>query len=312
MSVTGFSPSLAQTFVAPYERAALETLAYSDIFEYPLTLDELLRYLPLPSQRDELATQLSAIRSIVYDKASGYYHLNGRKEIIAIRESRQSASLASFKRALKYGRIMGHLPFVRMVSMTGSLAVLNLSKNADMDFMLITTPRRLWVARAFAVTFGRLMRLTGDRICVNLLVSENALEWTRHDLYSAREMGQMIPIVGASVYRRLRDLNPWVESFLPNAVSAPEHSPKNPGETGSRLQKLLEFLLPKKLGNWLDGLLMNIQLRKISRKYGRGMESNFTVEICQGNFHNHRTWADEFFHARLVSLGLNPEEVAEK
>lgn len=312
MSVTGFSPPLVQMVVSSLERAALETLAYSDIFDYPLTLDELLRYLPLPSQRDELATQLSAILSIAYDKASGYYHLNGRKEIVAIRKSRQSASLASFNRALNYGRFMGHLPFVRMVSMTGSLAMLNLSKNADMDFMLITTPRRLWIARAFAVTFGRLMRLTGDRICVNLLVSEDALEWPRHDLYSAREMGQMIPIVGAPDYRRLRDLNPWVGSFLPNAISAPEHSPKNPGETGSRLQKFFEFLLPEKLGNWLDGLLMNIQLRKISRKYGRGMESNFTVDVCQGNFHNHRTWADEFFNARLVSLGLKPGEVAEK
>lgn len=312
MSVTGFSPPLVQMVVSPLERAALETLAYSDIFEYPLTLDELLRYLPLPAGREEIANHLSTFRSVIYDEASGYYHLAGREEIVHIRKDRESASRASFNRALKYGRILGLLPFVRMVSMTGSLAMLNLSKNADMDFMLVTAPRRLWIARAFAVTFGRLMRLTGDRICVNLLVSEDALEWPRHDLYSAREMGQMIPIVGASVYRRLRALNAWVESFLPNAVSAPEHSPENPGEAGSWLQKLVEFLLPEKPGNRLDGLLMNIQLRKISRKYGRGMEANFTVEVCQGNFHNHRTWADEFFHARLVSLGLKPGEGVKK
>lgn len=295
--------------VSPLERAALETLAYSDIFDYPLTLDELHRYLPIPISHEELKKNVP--QSLLCG-AKGYYFLPNRASLVDLRLARESASRPAFNRALRYGRILGRLPFVRMVSMTGSLAMLNLSKNADMDFMLITAPRRLWIARAFAATFGRLMRLTGDRICVNLLVSENALEWPRHDLYSAREMGQMIPIVGVSVYRRLRDLNSWVESFLPNAASAPEHSPARPGETGSRLQKFLEFLLPEKLGNWLDGLLMNIQLRKISRKYGQGMESNFTVDVCQGNFHNHRTWADEFFHARLVSLGLKPGEAAEK
>lgn len=311
MSVTEFSPSLTQSAGSSLERAVLETLAYSDIFEYPLTLDELLRYLPIPAGRQGMEDQLAAMPSISLDDSTGYYHLTGREEIVAIRRSRERDSYNSFRRALAYGRILGHLPFVRMVSMTGSLAMLNLSKNADMDFMLVTAPNRLWIARAIAVTFGRLMRLTGDRICVNLLVSLEALEWPRHDLYSAREMGQMIPIVGFSVYCRIRELNSWVGSFLPNANSAPDHSPKGLGETGSWLQKFIEALLPGKTAARLDNFLMGIQLRKIARKYGQGMETNFNVHICQGNFHNHRTWAGEFFHARLVSLGLNPSEVSE-
>lgn len=312
MSLTGFSPSNAKEAILPIERAALETLAYSDIFEYPLTLDELLRYLPVRADREGLKDQFSAIRSISFDDSTGFYHLSGRDEIVATRKGRENASRASFERALFYGRILGHFPFVRMVSMTGSLAMLNLSKNADMDFMLVTVPNRLWISRLFAVVFGRLMRLTRDRICVNLLVSESALEWPRHDLYSAREMGQMIPIVGMPVYRRLRDLNPWVESFLPNAKSAPGHSPKNPAKTGSWLQRILEFLLPAKLASKLDGCLMDIQLRKIARKYGQGMEANFNGDVCQGNFHNHRTWADEYFHARLVSLGLRPGKAPDR
>ncbi len=309
MVVTVISPSPAQTVVSPLERAILETLAYSDIFDYPLTLEELHRYLPIPVKSNELESQLPHLKLISFEYSTGvYYHLPGRGGIVKVRKVREKSSMGSFRRALFYGRILGLMPFVRMVAMTGSLAMLNLSKNADMDFMLVTVPNRLWIARAFAVTFGMLMRLAGDRICVNLLLSENALEWPRHDLYSAREMGQMIPICGLNVYRRFRNANSWVESFLPNASSMPDRSPQMRIDAASWIQEVVEFFLAGKFGAWLDDLLMQIQLRKISRKFGQNADANFTVDVCQGNFHDHRKWAGEYFRARLVSLGLETGE----
>ncbi|MBE7435889.1 MAG: hypothetical protein HS100_18370 [Anaerolineales bacterium] len=309
MAVTGISPPLKQADVSPLERAVLETLAYSDIFDYPLTLKELHRYLPILVKRDELESQLPYLKGNSFEDSAGvYYHLPGRGGIVEVRKVREKNSMGSFRRALFYGRILELMPFVRMVAITGSLAMLNLSKNADMDFMLVTAPHRLWIARAFAVTFGRLMRLTGDRICVNLLVSERALEWPRHDLYSAREMAQMIPIAGLNMYHKLRESNPWVATILPNASDLPDHSPPKPDETGSWIQHFLELLFPGKFGAWLDDLLMKIQLRKINHKYGQSAEANFNIHVCQGNFHDHRKWAWEYFHARLVSLGLESGE----
>lgn len=293
------------------ERAVLETLAYSDIFDYPLTLRELHRYLTVPATQAELESCLKDMPFVslsVVDSRISYYFLPQRSEIVDVRKARQADSLKAFQRALFYGRIIGRMPFVRLVTMTGSLAVLNLSGNGDMDFMLVTKPGRLWIARAFAVTFGRLMRLVGDRICVNLLVSENALSWPVHDLYSAREMGQMVPIVGLEVYNRLRASNQWTVSFLPNSSSAPDHSPSKIGKTGSLFQRILELPMLGKFGAWLDNRLMKFQIRKIIRKYGKSAEANFTVDVCQGNFHGHRQSAGEFFKARLKSLGLDIDE----
>jgi hypothetical protein len=295
------------------ERAILETLAYSDIFDYPLTLDELHRYLPVSITREELVEFVPQTLVCVLSQPEGcgtgmYYLLPNRSSIVDLRLERESASRPAFRRALSYGRILGLLPFVRMVAMTGSLAVLNLSKNADMDFMLVTAPKRLWIARAFAVTFGRMMRLFGDRICVNLLVSENALAWPLRDLYSAREMGQMIPIVGMNLYQRFREENHWVDSFLPNAAAAPNHTPENVRETGSLVQRSLEAIFSGRLGDRLDHAVMKIQLRKIVRKYGNGAEANFSADVCQGNFHDHRKWAGEYFRERLAALGLEAGE----
>ena len=118
--------------------------------------------------------------------------------------------------ALKYGCMLGALPFIRMVALTGSLAVMNSAKVSDFDYMLVTTPNRVWTARAFALLLNRFTRLFGHTLCPNLIVSENALTWSTHDLYSARELCQMIPITGMDVYRKLMRANKWTKHFLPN------------------------------------------------------------------------------------------------
>ncbi len=197
------------------ERAILETLAYSDIFEYPLRLDELHRYLPLHTEAECLRQTIELMRDQV-GKKDGYYFLAGREIVVEIRKYREAHSQKLFQLALKYGKIIGALPFVRMVALTGSLAVLNSSDESDFDFMLVAASGRVWTARAFALLLNRMTRFFGYTLCPNLIVSENALIWSQHDLYSARELCQMIPVSGVDVYHKLMQANEWVRDFLPN------------------------------------------------------------------------------------------------
>lgn len=284
------------------EHALLETLAYSDVFEYPLRLEEVHRYLPLRATLEQVRAGLG--RAALVDCRGGYYFLTGQGDNVDIRLQRASASRLPFERAVRYGRILGSMPFVRMVAITGSLAMLNLSKSADMDYMLVTQSVRLWTARAFAVLFGRMMRPLGNKICVNLLVSENALAWPRHDLYSAHETCQMIPVTGMDVYRRLRAANAWTESVLPNSTLEPNALPLKMWERVPAIQKFLELPLRGGYGDRLEQWAMKFQLHRISHQSGESDETNFSVDVCQGNFHHHRHWAGKFFHERLVSLGL--------
>ena len=290
---------LCVTTLPPVQKAILETLAYSDVFDYPLTFDELHRYLTVSAPRADLEACLSDMSFVSTE--SGFYFLADRDETVRVRMAREQASRITFQRACRYGYFLGSLPFVRMVTLTGSLAMLNLSRDADMDYMLVTQPGRLWLARAFAVTFGRLMRLLGDRICVNLLISESTLEWSSHDLYSAREMCQMIPVTSMDVYSRLRKANAWIENYLPNATSVPQHAPEVRASV-SWLQKFIEILLRGKFGDILENRVMDFQMNKIYRTYGKGQEANFSTDLCQGNFNNHRAWTDQFFHERLALL----------
>ena len=296
MLTDGCAPSIVSVHM-PLDTAIIETLAYSDIFDYPLTADELHRFLVMSAERRDVEQCAARVKNISFK--DGYFYLAGRDEIVGLRKRREITSRKIYKRAMFYGRVLGVLPFVRMVALTGSLAMLNLSKNPDMDFMLVTKHGRVWTARAFAVVLGKIARLFGDTICPNLIVSERALAWPLHDLYSARELCQMIPITGADFYLRLFSANPWVKSFFPNFC------PKTPEFFKNLVVwRLGEFPLQGSLGDKFETWEMSRKIRKFSTQPGFGAETVFTADVCQGNFHHHRKWTDNVYQERLSALGL--------
>jgi hypothetical protein len=300
LSLTFASPKTALLNVSPLEHAILATLAYSDIFDHPLKLDELHRYLIVSASRDEIRECFIAMKETACK--DGYYFLLDRPEIVDIRKQREINSRKAFDRAMFYGRILGRLPFIRMVALTGSLAMLNLSKNRDMDYMLVARPGRVWTARAFALLLGRLARLFGDVICPNVIVSENALEWNARNLYAAREFAQMIPVSGLGVFYRLRIANLWIKDILPNFDLDSESKLSKEKMQPSASQKLIEFLLDGKLGDIFEAWEMNRKIARFKKQKGYGLETNFTADICQGNFDHHGSWAMTAYEERLGSI----------
>ncbi len=310
-------------------QAILQTVAYSDIFDTPLTAPEIHRY--LVGVKASMGEVQQALEEDAYLKRIvDYFTLPNREEIVHTRREREARSKQLLPIALKYGRVLGSLPFVRMVALTGSLAVMNVSKNADFDYMLVTTKGRVWTARAFALLFNRFARLFDHTLCPNLIVSESALEWGLHDLYSARELVQMIPITGMNVYRQLMKANPWAEEFLPNALPSHLHcaersavqvlrvkrseTKQSPTLSGGLLRRSLrsllamtELILRNKLGDKFERWEMTRKIARFSKQEGFGEETIFTAEVCQGNFHHHRKWTREALQERLHVIARRVE-----
>jgi hypothetical protein len=286
------------------EKAILETLAYSDIFDYPLRVDELHRYLRLRATPDELRSVLDRHGAHI-DSKDGFYFLAGREIVVTLRQRRSVLSQPLLRRAIRYGHLLGRLPFIRMVALTGSLAVLNCDETADLDYMLVTAAGHVWTARGFAVLLGRLISVTGFTLCPNLIVSEKLLEWRQQDLYSAREICQMIPIAGADVYTRLRRVNAWTASFLPNALGEPNLSEisevRNPSS-----HPFTEWVWSGALGDRLENWEMDRKINRLTRQSGFGSETLFSADICQGNFHQHGSRTLQAYYQRLMDLGIDP------
>jgi hypothetical protein len=288
-------PALPNISVLEY--AVLDTLAYSDVFDYPLKLSELHRYLTASSTLPELIECLKHCKNVEF--RGGFYFLKGRGEIVPLRIQREQTSLRAYERALRYGRILGYLPFIRMVTLTGSLAVRNCDETGDYDYMLVARTGRVWLARAFALLLNRAAHLFGETLCPNLIVSENALEWDSRDLYSAREICQMIPIAGNDIYSRLRTVNQWTNDFLPQTKY---HGLQNNHEKIPTLQSMMEFFLNGKFGDMLEAWEMKRKIARFSRQKGFGIETKFNADICQGNFDHHGTWTITAYKERLVRL----------
>ncbi|MGE5377988.1 MAG: hypothetical protein ACM3XO_23245 [Bacteroidota bacterium] len=287
-------------------QAVFNTLLYSDVYDFPLTAREIHRYLSgRAASYEEVCQALK--EDPRFTRAGDYFTLPGRQEIVSVREMREKRSQGLLPLALKYGKIIGRLPFIRMVALTGSLAVHNVSGFEDFDYMLVTRPGRLWTARAFVLLFGRFTRQAGHTICPNVIVSEESLTWSQHDLYSARDLCQMIPISGMSVYQKLIQANQWVEDFLPNAyLNITDMFFEERESDKTWLRSVLELPLRGRLGERVEGWEMRRKIERFSRQEGFGEETIFSASICQGNFDHHRRWTRSELERRRAAFNDQP------
>ncbi len=281
------------------KNAIFATLAYSDVFDYPLTADEMHQFLIFAAPKDDMLCCLQELDAIGEEK--GYYFLAGRKNIVVVREHREADSKKAYERAHWYGRLLGKLPFVRMVTLTGSLAMHNCDERGDYDYMLVAAHGRVWTARIFALLINKFANIFGETLCPNLIVSESLLEWKERNLYSAREIAQMVLISGQDVFNNLRVVNKWVLEYLPNWDI---NQRSTLYENSFFPQRLFEYLLGGRLGNKFELWEMNRKIVKFSNQNGFGIETNFNADICQGNFDHHGMWTLQKYHARLEKLDL--------
>jgi len=239
----------------PLERAILATVTYRDLFEYPVTLNEIYRYLhgvrcDQEQVRAALGNEYFASNYLSTD--GEFFALKNRAALFGLRRTRQIHAGQLWPRAQDHGARLASLPFVRMVAVTGSLAVDNPGDDADIDFLLVTDGGRLWSARAMAKVLQQLdSRFASGEVCVNHLLSTRALVLEDRGLYVAQELTQMVPLYGLDVYASLRDANPWTVDYLPNATGAPvlTHAcvPAAPA-----LRNIGETVLRSPIGGWIE------------------------------------------------------------
>ena len=289
-------------------KAILRTVAYEDVFDYPLTAVEIHRFLT------GLRTTPQVVEEVLHDHprlslVGDFFTLPGREGLVELRQQRERAAARWWPEALRFGRLIASLPFVRMLAVTGSLAMnnINVAESPDIDYLIVTAAGRLWMCRALALGVARMAALRGVRLCPNYLISERALVFPDQNLYTAHEMVQMVPIYGMNLYADIRRLNDWTGRFLPNAVDLPPQAAwsaardQKPG-----FQSFLEAGLLLSPGSRFERWEMERKIRMLSNQEHGNPEVFFSADICKGHANRHGQQTEQIFRRRLTSLSLDP------
>jgi hypothetical protein len=286
-------------------RAILHTLAYADVFDYPLTACEVHRYLTgVKASYEEVSQALNEVDFWhgLLARTEPYFTLYRREAISQTRARRKSVSRRLWQDAKFYGRILAALPFVRMVAVTGSLAMENVNESGDIDYFIVTSCGRLWTCRAMSLLIVHIAKLVGVTLCPNYFVAKSALVLSDRSLYAAHELVQMIPLDGIEIYNEMRRLNGWTDEYLPNAQGTPELFTDI--EHPSRWQFLLEALLNLLPIKYFEAWEMKRKIEKLSRKQSFSPEAHFSAEVCKGHANRHGQKTELALNERLKGLGL--------
>jgi len=203
----------------------LATLAYHDIFNYPLTYGEIDKYLiGKRASFDNLAQPLELlIKEKKINQKHKFFFLKSHSKIVDLRIQRAKYSKSKFKRAQFFARILKIIPTIKLVAISGALAMENSHKNDDIDLVIVSSQGTIWTTRFLANILlwpykrNPSSQKIANRACLNVFIDESALKIRPPNLYLAHEICQMKPLWDRDgTYSRFIQANSWVKKYLPN------------------------------------------------------------------------------------------------
>src|SRR3990167_1468705 len=216
--------------------AILSTLAYHDIFDYPLDSSEICGLLvKKKASRESIVKELERLRAIGKIGESGrYFFLKNRKKIARIRKMRAKYSQVKLKRAAFFAGLLKVIPSVKLIAVSGALSMKNSRNDDDIDLVIVTSKSLLWTTRflanLFLLPFKRdpSGQKISDRACLNMFLDESDLSIKDRNIYTAHEICQMKMLWDRdNTYRRFIKANSWIREYLPNWKQEKITSPKS-------------------------------------------------------------------------------------
>src|SRR3972149_4609407 len=222
---------------------------YHDIFNYPLTNEEINFWCPGKKFKD-IRIKLEAV-----EEKDGFFYLKGKESLVVQRAKRQKLSAKKIEIAKKGADAVSFVPFVKLVGVSGALAMKNTEEDADIDLIIICKKCTLWITRLLVIfaldALGIPRRKAGDReekdkLCLNMWMDEGDLVWDREDrnFYTAHEIAQILPLVNKDkTYERFIYLNRWVREYWPDAVGQTKEMREKRTKERSLIFSVLNFFI---------------------------------------------------------------------
>lgn len=214
------------------QNSIIQTLAYFNIFNYPLTVAELFRYLWKPPANvalSQLQEVLSTMKQV--EMYNGFVYLTDSQQITAARTKAYLESERKYKKRLPYIKLLTYVPNVQAIFIVNSLAYQNVREQSDIDLLIVSKPGKIWSTRFFTTTIAKLLGIrprpnfTKDTLCLSFYLDGKSLDMSklmgnRNDVYEVYWIKHLFPLYDPeNTINQLQNANRWVKDYLPNAKS---------------------------------------------------------------------------------------------
>ncbi|MDZ7798718.1 MAG: hypothetical protein U5L76_03835 [Patescibacteria group bacterium] len=304
------------------EKSILKTICWYDIFDYPLTAEEIWRWLYIDKEEKDFKKDLNDVLEVlemseklknIIEEDEGYYFLKGRREIVETRKERRDYDKKKWEKAKTAVNYLKMAPFVNYIAVCNNLALDNAKKESDIDFFIVTEPGHLFTARFFVTWLVHMLGLRRykdkikNKICLSFYLSSEALDFKPlllqdKDPYFTFWVDQLTPLYdAANFHKKIQKENKWVKEFLPNAFLSENKKIIKKDSLTSLVKSVFEtlFLIPN-LGPWLNNFIRDGQRKKMEKNKNSVMyQDNNKVVISDSVLKFHENDRREEYRKRF-------------
>jgi len=246
-------------------------MAYFDIFHYPLTIEDVGRFLETEASAEDVRREIETlIREGKLFRSGPFYALHNDPGLAARRLRGEAHADELLAIANRGARLLYQFPYVRGVFISGSLSKRCADESADIDYFILTKANRLWISRTLLHLFKKLTYLRGrqHRYCMNYFIDEEAMEIKEKNIFTAVELLTLMPVCGNGGLSDFFHANEWTSEYLPQYTHRLRRAQIE--HRTSRVKSIVEKLFDSRWGNRLENYLRGLTDRRWKEKTQRG------------------------------------------
>ncbi|MCA9390262.1 hypothetical protein KC571_02555 [candidate division WWE3 bacterium] len=209
-----------------------KTIQYSNIFDYPLTIDEIHLYAigNHPISLEQFKSWVEKNQLLLNDQftcVDDLWSVKGRSKIAPIRQKRSKISQNKVQHAKRILAPLRIIPWISFIGISGATAANNSRFADDIDLFIITQPNRMWLSRALILIYLTLIRQRYNMrqraknarpsFCVNHIITTKELTQKHQDIYVANDIARLQTVINkGQTYEKFIAANEWVKNYLCN------------------------------------------------------------------------------------------------
>lgn len=234
------------------DEAILNTIKYRSIFKSSVSFNQLGTYLVSDCEIDyplfKTRTK-NLLKSNKIKVKKSKFHVPGNKPLSWDLRAKYSKELLD--RCHIAFELLKKIKWIKLLSVTGSVAAYNAKKRDDIDIFIITEEKRLWLTRGFVFLVLKAINMYpkgnnfNEKICPNIFIDETKMVWdeSKRNIFIAHDILMMHPIINREdTYFKFIKSNDWVfDHFGGFAITLDtKHASKGPYK--SKIVDFMEFL----------------------------------------------------------------------